>query len=91
MNLYVVKGDLEDFDYAILGCYTSKEELIRGATNTLKLYATDGVNLKDITEDYGFSGLVYNEFDDSTLNDFTQADYKKSIYWDNDKRKAYLK
>ena len=28
MKLYVLKGDIEQYDYAIYGCYTSRKEML---------------------------------------------------------------
>lgn len=88
MKLYVLKGDIEQYDYAIYGCYTSRKEMLLGAEEVI---GWDFAIAEWSTEQYGFSGLVYSEIDDSKLNK-TDGNglVKHEIYWNKDEVEAYL-
>ena len=85
-TLYVLKGDIEEYDYQVLGVFDSKEKLLQAAGDVI---ARDFAIAEQATEDYDFSGLVYYPL---KLNEVSKYDDNKwNVYWDKDKVEATLK
>lgn len=103
MKYYVVKGDTVEYDYAQIGLFTDKRKMLDEVTEYIK--GVDEESAKFDTENYGFSGIVYSTYTDdpaeaykdnvfgmdNTLNHAHQDITKDEIYWDAEKKQAYLK
>lgn len=81
-TLYVLKGDIEEYDYEVFGVFDSKEKLLQAANETI---AKDFAVAEFATENYNFSGLVYYPLE---LNKLSDIDNKYSIYWNAENAEA---
>lgn len=85
-TLYVLKGDIEEYDYQVFGVFDSKEKLLQAAGDVI---ARDFAIAEQATEDYDFSGLVYYPL---KPNEVSKCDDNKwNVYWDRDKVEVTLK
>lgn len=85
-TLYVLKGDIEEYDYQVFGVFDSKEKLLQAAGDVI---ATDFAIAEQATEDYDFSGLVYYPLKPNEVSKYD--DNKWNVYWDKDKVEVTLK
>lgn len=85
-TLYVLKGDIEEYDYQVFGVFDSKEKLLQAAGDVI---ARDFAIAEQATEDYDFSGLVYYPLKPNEVSKYD--DNKRNVYWDKDKVEATLK
>ena len=85
-TLYVLKGDIEEYEYQVFGVFDSKEKLLQAASDVI---ASDFAIAEQATEDYDFSGLVYYPLTPNKVSE--NADDKWSVYWDKNKVEATLK
>ena len=77
--LYILKGDILEYDYQVFGVYSDLNNLLINATKIVK----QNISLTEDTQrDYGFSGLVYYPFDKTDIDCIPKDDNKFSIYWD---------
>ena len=77
--LYVLKGDVFDYDYQVFGIYSNLNNLLLNATKIAKQH----ILLTERTQkSYGFSGLVYYPFDKNDIDHIPKDDNKFDIYWD---------
>ena len=85
-TLYVLKGDIEEYDYQVFGVFDSKEKLLQAAGDVI---ARDFAIAEQATEDYDFSGLVYYPLKPNEVSKYD--DNKWNVYWDKDKVEVTLK
>lgn len=77
--LYVLKGDILEYDYQVFGVYSNLNNLLINAT---KIAKQDISITENAQENYGFSGLVYYPLDKTDIDRIPNDDNKWSIYWD---------
>ena len=75
-TLYVLKGDIEEYDYQVFGVFDSKEKLLQAAGDVI---ARDFAIAEQATEDYDFSGLVYYPLKPNEVSKYD--DNKWNVYW----------
>lgn len=75
-HVYVLKGDLYDWDYQVYGTYTTFEQALVAADKVAhKYFSLDEIN--NIMSDFDFCGLVVV---DSTLDSYSAIDsYEEAI------------
>lgn len=89
MKFYVVKGDLEEYNYCQIGLFTNTTDML---TETTKFIRNGYENVARISnEDHNFSGLVYTIYDDSNIGRAEQDVNKNEIYWNEETQQTYLK
>lgn len=61
-NIYIVKGDLVFWDYAVMGVYSSKEKANKAILSILKKYTQDELNEVENYNNLDNYGLVIEEY-----------------------------
>ena len=79
--LYVLKGDILEYDYQVFGIYSNLNNLLINATKIVKQDISIAENAQ---EDYDFSGLVYYPLDKTDIDNIPKDDNKFSLYWDGE-------
>lgn len=74
--LYVLKGDIQEYNYQVFGVYDSLAKLKQAAE---EIIGQDFAVAEQAEEGYGFSGLVYYQL---TLNQTESAESGHEINWD---------
>lgn len=87
---YVLKGDIPEYNYQIFGVYSNRKNMFDAAN---KVFKHNSELTKLIQPEYGYSGLVYYEFDtmDNDPNPISDERPKESlIYYDPERNDLYL-
>lgn len=74
--LYVLKGDIQEYNYQVFGVYDSLAKLKQAAEDII---GRDFAVAEQAEEDYDFSGLVYYPL---TLNRTENTENSHAISWD---------
>lgn len=74
--LYVLKGDIQEYNYQVFGVYDSLPKLKQAAEDII---GRDFAVAEQAQENYGFSGLIYYPL---TLNQTESAESGHAINWD---------
>lgn len=82
--LYVLKGDIQEYNYQVFGVYDSLPKLKQAAEDII---GRDFAVAEQAQEDYDFSGLVYYPL---TLNQTESAESGHAINWDQNAIEATL-
>lgn len=82
--LYVLKGDIQEYNYQVFGVYDSLTKLKQAAEDII---GQDFAVAEQAEADYGFSGLVYYPV---TLNKTENVETICKINWDKAAVKATL-
>lgn len=81
---YVLKGDIQEYNYQVFGVYDSLTKLKQAAEDII---GQDFAVAEQAQADYGFSGLVYYPL---TLNQTESAEVGHAINWDQTAVEAML-
>lgn len=82
---YVLKGDVEAFDYQVFGVFDTVEKALSAAEDVI---AKDFATAEQATKDYGFSGLTISMV---KLNATQYPNWnERSVYWNKENVRAYL-
>lgn len=82
--LYILKGDIQEYNYQVFGVYDSLTKLKQAAEDII---GQDFAVAEQAEADYGFSGLVYCPL---TLNHTATVEESHKITWDKDAVAATL-
>lgn len=82
--LYVLKGNIQEYNYQVFGVYDNLTDLKQAAEDII---GQDFAVTEQAQADYGFSGLVYCPL---TLNRTETVEESHEITWDKDAVEATL-
>ena len=83
-EVYVLQGDIEDWDYQTFGVFTSVDKALAKASKVLN--DLSNLELEELNDEFDFTGLVINR----TTLDEPDSTRLSRVYYDFDKSTAVL-